>query len=663
MAAVNELVAVTTAGAVAVITIDSPPVNALSVRVRAELRAAIVASLADPVVQAVLITCAGRTFTVGADIRELENAADDESFFELQDLLDSSVKPIIAAIHGTALGGGLELAMTCHARVAPPSARCGLPEVHLGILPGAGGTQRLPRLVGAERALQMMAYGVQVPAAECLEMGLLDAVLPEEGWRAAALQFAQAWVEKGRPLTRVRDQQERVLGARAHPEIFSRFLTDNARRFRGLLAPPAIVRCVEAAVLRPFEEGMLLERKLSKDLMRGRQAATLQYVFGAERQAQKRPRSSPAVEARAVGAWNIGKVVIVGASAAAERFSAALVKGGCEPLGMDARTLVNVLASAPLDADLIVQPDGLADSDVLVAFDGTAGRTILASETLAEAVGAWAARIRRPQAAIGLHLLSVPGAGTLLEIVPGAQTAPEVTNTMLQWARQIRCAAVLVADRPEFCGIHFWRPLIEEAESLVMEGATPREVDEALEEFGLALGPFALCDELGLDGQGLVSRPDRLPVATQLRRCGRLGRRSSAGYFDYDAEGNAQPSPVVDELVKGLAQRQQTLPGSGRQEAIRERCLYRLINHCAYLLQARGVVRASDADIIAVKGFGWPAFRGGPLFYADEIGLRSVVQKLHQFELLRGEEFRPAPLLEQLSSAAQRISAVVGSGT
>jgi 3-hydroxyacyl-CoA dehydrogenase len=679
---INPVVALARAGEIALLTIDSPPVNALSAPVREGIVAGLRRAIDDPAVKAIVLICAGRTFIAGADIGEFGKPPKGPNLLEVEEVIEGSPKPVVAAIHGTALGGGLETALACHYRVAVPSARCGLPEVKLGILPGAGGTQRLPRLTGPEKALEMVNSGEPVGAPEALALGIVDALVGEGALREGALAFARTVVAEGRPLRRVRDLNHKVEAARGRPEIFEAFRTANARRFRGFKAPDYNIRCIEAAVNLPFHEGMAVERKLFEELVSGPQSAAQRYVFFAERQVWKIPDvpdDTPTIPVRRVGIVGAGTmgggiamnfanaglpVTIVearpealdrGLSVIRRNYESTARKGRITAEDVERRMglLSGSLDLASLaDCDLVIEAvfeDMALKKEVFATLDGVAKPgAILATNTSYLDVNEIAAVTKRPEAVLGTHFFSPANVMRLLEVVRGERTAKPVVATAMQLARRIGKVAVLVGVCHGFVGNRMLAERQREANRLVLEGAMPWDVDRVLYEFGFPMGPFAMSDLAGLDigWQRETSRGET--VRDILCERDRRGQKTGAGFYDYDENRTARPSAEVEQVILDLSARKGIARRSVGDQEILERCLYPMINEGAKILEEGIAQRASDIDIVWINGYGWPVYRGGPMYYGDEIGLPTVLDRMRAFEADLGAEFRPAALLERL---------------
>ena len=678
MAAINSVTELTRDGDIAVITLNSPPVNALSANVRDGLHDGFKAAIADDAVKAIVLICDGRTFIAGADISEFGGAQKGASLFDVQSMMENSPKPVIAAIHGTALGGGLEVALTAHYRVAVPSAKCGLPEVNLGLLPGAGGTQRLPRIVGAEKALEMMTSGAHVPAKECLAMGLVDSMAEEGKLLEGAVAFARKVLADKMPLKKVRDRE--VAGG--SPEVFAAFRKANARKFRGFKAPESNIKCIEAAATLPFEDGLKVERQLFMELMTGPQSAAQRYVFFAERLANKIPDVPddtaiiPVAKVGIIGAGTMGGGIAmnflnVGLPVTiVETKQEALDRG----LGVIRKNYENTAKRGRLTMEQVEQRMGLltgtlaledlADCDLVIEaiFENMAVKkevfgkldtivkqgAILATNTSALNIDEIATAVKRPEAVIGLHFFSPANVMRLLEIVRADHTSHSVIATSMQLAKKIGKVAVLVGVCPGFVGNRMLFQRQNQAQRLVMEGAMPWDVDRVLYDFGFPMGPFAMSDLAGLDIGWNKEASKGETIRDQLCELDRRGQKTGAGYYDYDENRNAIPSPVTEGIIKAFAQKQGLNQRDISDEEILERTIFPMINEGAKILEEGKAIRASDIDIVWINGYGWPVYRGGPMHYADLVGLPKVLERLKQYQNEMGDFFKPSPLLEKL---------------
>ena len=682
MTALNAVTDLSTEGEIAVLTLNSPPVNALSADVRDGLKAGIDQAVADPAVKAVVLICEGRTFIAGADISEFGRAPRGASLFEVQDTMEGASKPVIAASHGTALGGGLEVALVCHYRVAVPSAKFGLPEVNLGLLPGAGGTQRLPRVVGPEKALEMMTSGSQMSAKDALASGLVDEMVDGD-LRAGALAFARKVVAEGRPLTKVRDRNEKVEAARGRPELFAEFRKANARKFRGFMAPESNIKCIEAAVNLPFDEGLQVERKLFMELMTGTQSAAQRYVFFAERQVWKVPdvpEDTPTIPVNKVGIIGAGTmgggiamnfanvgipVTIVetkqealdrGLGVIRKNYENTAKRGRLKPEDVETRTglISGTLELETLgDCDLIIEAvfENMAvKKDIFGRLDAIAkDGAILATNTSALNIDEIATAVKRPEAVIGLHFFSPANVMRLLEVVRADHTSKPVIATSMQIAKKIGKIAALVGVTPGFVGNRMLAQRQREANKMVLEGAMPWDIDRVLYDFGFPMGPFAMSDLAGLDIGWSKETNKSETIRDKLCELDRRGQKTGAGFYDYDENRNAVPSPVTEGIIADMLQARGVNRRTFSDEEILQRCVFPMINEGAKILEEGKAIRASDIDIVWINGYGWPVYRGGPMFYGDTVGLQTVVDAMKRFQSEMGDDFAVSPLLERLA--------------
>jgi 3-hydroxyacyl-CoA dehydrogenase len=683
MTALTEMADLTVEDGIAVITIDNPPVNALSQGVRQGIKDGLEQCLSDDSVEAIVLICAGRTFIAGADITEFGGPPLEPGLHATLDEMENAAKPVVAAIHGTALGGGLETALCCHFRVSDSGARFGLPEVNLGLLPGAGGTQRLPRVVGPETALQMMTSGSQIGAAEALQHGLVDEII-EGDLRAGAIAFARKVVDEKRPLARIRDRDDKVLAARGKPELFDNFRKSIARKTRGFLAPEYNIRCVEAAVNLPFDEGMAVERKLFQELMSGSQSRAQQYFFFAERQAAKIPDipadtpEIPIARVGVVGAGTMGGGIAMNMANAGipvtivETSQEALDRG----LGVVRKNYENTAAKGRISAADVetlcglitgsLALEDLADSDLVIeaVFENMAVKkeifskldtilkpgAILASNTSALDLNEIASATARPEAVIGLHFFSPANVMKLLEVVRGEKTGKDVIKTCMAFARRIRKTAVLVGVCPGFVGNRILFKRQDQANRLILEGALPHQVDKVLYDFGLPMGPFQMSDLAGLDIGWSRETSKGESVRDVLCEQGRRGQKTGAGFYDYDEQRNPSPSPLVEKIILEFSGKAGIARRDISDQEILERCIYPMINEGAKILEEGIAIRASDIDVTWVYGYGWPVYRGGPMHYADSIGLDNIVAALRKYREQTGDSvWEPAPLLVKLA--------------
>ena len=682
MTAINPVTDLTVEGDVAIVTLNSPPVNALSQKVREGLHAAFQQACSDANAKAVVLICEGRTFIAGADITEFGGAMGGPSLQEVQDAIEGCSKPVVAAIHGTALGGGLEVALCCHYRVAVPSARVGLPEVNIGLLPGAGGTQRLPRIVGVEKALQMVTSGEHVPAKAANGMGLIDELVEEGKLREGAVAFAKKVVAEGRPLRKVRDNDDKIQEAKGKPEIFANFRKANARKFRGFMAPENNIKAIEAAVNLPFDQGLEAERKLFTELMMGPQSAAQRYYFFAERQAQKIPDVGddvPTLPVRSVGIIGAGtmgggiamnfanagipvKIVEVkpealerGLGVVRKNYERTASRGGITTQQVEERMnlIKGTLSMDDLaDVDLVIEAV-FERMDIKKDIFSNLDRickpgAILGTNTSGLNINEIASATKRPESVIGLHFFSPANVMKLLEIVRADHTSKEVIATSMKLAKQIGKIAVLVGVCPGFVGNRILGARQREAQKLVLEGAMPWDIDRVLYDFGFPMGPFAMSDLAGLDIGWVKEKSKGESIRDVLCEMDRRGQKTGAGYYDYDENRNAKPSPVTEKIINDFIVKSGRNPRKISDEEILERCIYPMINEGAKILEEGKALRASDIDVVWVNGYGWPVYRGGPMYYGDQVGLDKVLAKMKEFEATMGDVFKPAALLEKM---------------
>jgi 3-hydroxyacyl-CoA dehydrogenase len=687
MTEINSVTTLTRDGDIAILTLNSPPVNALSAKVREGLFEGFKAAGASDA-KAIVLICEGRTFIAGADISEFGGAMAGPSLFEVQDMMEGSPKPVIAAIHGTALGGGLEVALCAHYRVAVPSARVGLPEVALGLLPGAGGTQRLPRIVGVEAALDMVTSGRHVPAKQALAMGLVDELVEEGKLLEGAVAFARKAVAENKPLVKVRDNNAKLEAAKGHPEIFADFRKANARKFRGFMAPENNIKAVEAAVnSATFDEGLKVERSLFTELMMGAQSAAQRYYFFAERQANKIPDvpdDTPIRPIKKVGILGAGTmgggiamnflntgipVTIVEVQEAALERGLATIRKNYErsrTAKAEETEARMALLSGSLDFDKLADCDLIIEAvfermdikkDIFARLDKVAKPgAIMASNTSYLDIDEIASVTSRPQDVIGLHFFSPANVMKLLEIVRGEKTAKDVIATSMKLAKQIGKIAVLAGVCPGFIGNRMLSQRQREAQKLVMEGAMPWDIDRVLYAFGFPMGPFAMSDLAGLDIGWVKENSKGESIRDVLCEMDRRGQKTGAGYYDYDEKGAAKPSPVTEKIITDFIVKSGANPRKISDEEILERCVYPMINEGAKILEEGKAIRPSDVDVVWVNGYGWPVYRGGPMHYGDQVGADKVLAKMKEFQATMGDAFKPSALLEKLVADGKKFS-------
>ena len=689
MAAINSVTDLTREGDIAVLTVNSPPVNALSANVRDGLSAGIAQAAADPAVKAIVLICDGRTFIAGADISEFGKPPKGASLHDVQAAIEGGAKPVIAAIHGTAFGGGFELAQACHYRVAVPSAQFGQPEIKLGIIPGAGGTQRLPRLIGVEKALEANVSGNPFSAKLAHEWGAVDALVEEGKLREGALAFARKVIDTRMPLRKVRDLNDKIEAARGHREIFDKVRRDNARKYRGFEAWQAVIRAVEAAVDLPFDEGMKREREEFMNLVLTPQARAQRYVFFAERKVWKIadiPDTTPTLPIKKVGVIGAGTmgggismnflnvgipVTIVETAQPALDRGLATIRRNYENTAKkgrlkqsDVETRMGLLSSglnldALSDCDLIIEAvyeNMDIKKEVFRKLDKIAKPgAILASNTSYLNIDEIASVTGRPDHVLGMHFFSPANVMRLLEVVRGEKTAKPVIATVMQLARKIGKIAALVGVCHGFVGNRMLHQRQREAGKLILEGAMPWDVDRVIYDFGFPMGPFAMSDLAGLDIGWSKETSKSSTIREILCEMDRRGQKTGAGFYDYDESRNAKPSPVVEKIILDFAAKKGINRRTISDEEILERCIYPMINEGAKILEEGKAQRASDIDIVWINGYGWPVYRGGPMFYADLVGPEKVLAKMKNFEATMGEDFKPAPLVEKVVAEKKQL--------
>jgi 3-hydroxyacyl-CoA dehydrogenase len=682
MAAINPVAELTTHGDIAVLTLNAPPVNALSTAVRDGLKRGVEAANADSAIKAIIIICAGRTFIAGADISEFGKPPARPYLPEALDVIENASKPILAAVHGTALGGGFEVALTAHYRIAVPSAKFGLPEIKLGIFPGAGGTQRLPRLIGVEKALDIILSGNPFSASDAQKWGVIDALAEEGKLEQSALAFARTLIDGKAPLRKLRDLTDKIEAVRGKPEIFEAIRKANARKFRGFEAWRKAIDSVKNAVDLPFDEGMAAERKMFMELLAGVQSKAQRYVFFAERQAAKIPdvpddlAPRPVKTVGVIGAGTMGggismnflnagtPVTIVETSKEALDRGLSIIRKNYENTAKKGRMtqddvekrmalLTGTLdLSALADKDLVIEAvfeDMAIKKDIFGRLDAIAKPgAILASNTSYLNIDEIGAMTKRPQDVIGMHFFSPANVMRLLEVVRGEKTDKQVVATAMELSKKIGKIGVLVGVCHGFVGNRMLAQRQREANKLIIEGATPWDVDRVLYDFGFPMGPFAMSDLAGLDIGWSKEKSSSATIREILCEKGRRGQKTGAGFYDYDEARNPKPSTLVEEAIVDFAAKKGVNRRVISDEEILERCIYPMINEGAKILEEGKALRASDIDIVWINGYGWPVYRGGPMFYGDTVGLGKVLERMKTFQATMGDEFKPSALLERL---------------
>ncbi|MEO6433793.1 MAG: 3-hydroxyacyl-CoA dehydrogenase NAD-binding domain-containing protein, partial [Sphingomicrobium sp.] len=664
-------------GDILIILSNNPPVNALGAAVRKGLVAGIAEAEADDSVKAVVIACEGQTFFAGADVSEFgtPKAFEQPMLPQVVDIIEGCSKPVVAAIHGTAFGGGIEVALACHYRVAVPTAKLGTPEVKLGILPGAGGTQRLPRVGGVPLALEMCAGGAPIDAKRACEAGVIDRLV-EGDLLPHAVAYADE-VKDIRPLPKSSERQDKV--DNVDPAVFDEFLRANGRKMRGFEAPAKNVEAVRAATQKPYAEGVLDERRLFMELMNGGQARAQQYFFFAERKSNKiegLPEGTTARDIKHVGVIGAGTmgggismnflssgipVTIIemdrealdrGTGVMRKNYEATAAKGR---MSADQVAGAMALLTPTLEFDALAECDLIIEAvyesmdvkkDIFTRLDAIAKPgAILASNTSYLDVNEIAAATSRPQDVLGMHFFSPANIMKLLEVVRGAKTAPDVLMTAMQLGKKIKKVPVIAGVCHGFIGNRMLMPRQVEATKLLLEGATPEQIDRVHVEFGMPMGPFQMADLAGVD-IGWHRDPSRIEnVRDALAAEGRWGQKKQAGFYDYDDQRRPSPSARVQEIIDEFRAKEGVEKRDISDQEIIDRTLYTMVNEGAKTLEEGIAQRASDIDVVWVYGYGWPVYRGGPMHWADSEGLAKIVEGLKRQEARMGGDFSFSPLL------------------
>jgi 3-hydroxyacyl-CoA dehydrogenase len=688
----SELVSLRNEGDVAVIAIDNPPVNALSYAMRSGLVDALSRARADAGVKAIVIVCAGRTFIAGADIGEFGKPVRTPTTLDVIAAIEGSEKPVVAALHGTPLGGGLEVALACHYRVASPGTRPGLPEIKLGLMPGAGGTQRLPRLIGMDNAMGMILSGDQIAATDALEAGLVDAIV-EGDLTAAAVGFARD--KAGRPLVLAKQRDEKLAPDRADIEKFDAAAAAALKRSRGRKAPAAAIEALRGALTAPVDRALARERALFLELVASEESKAQRHIFFAEREASKLPEIAAIkpVEIRraaVIGAGTMGGGIAMcfanagitvqvveaddaalkrGLDTVAAHYRSASSRGTLtadDALARIARIAGTTDLGAVADADIVIEAvfeDMAIKQQVFGALDRIMKPgAVLATNTSYLDVDALARGTSRPEAIVGMHFFSPAHIMPLLEVVRSAATAPETLSVAIAVARKIGKIPVVVGVCHGFVGNRMHRVRGTEGERLLLDGALPQDVDAAMTEFGFPMGPFAAADLAGLDigwrmrkAQGLSA-----PIADLLCEQGRFGQKTGRGFYRY-ASGSRTPEPDLEvaELVAAERARRGAMSATISKDEIVERLMFPMINEGARILGEGIAQRPGDIDVIWVYGYGFPAWRGGPMHYADAVGLARIRDRLTAFAGRTGDAtLCPAPLLGKLADEGKGFAPV-----
>jgi 3-hydroxyacyl-CoA dehydrogenase len=691
---VSEVVKLERHDEVGIVTVNSPPVNALSAAVRGGILDGIKAAIADPAIKGIVLTCAGRTFIAGADITEFGKPPKAPALNDVLAEIENSPKPVVAAIHGTALGGGLEVALACHYRVAVKEAKLGLPEVKLGLLPGAGGTQRLPRAVGPELAVKMIVGGDPIGAAEALKHGLIEEIV--EGPASGGEAFVRKLIAEKRPLKRLRDDDSKLAAAKADRSIFTNAVAAMTKKSRGLEAPFAAADAVGYAIDLPFDEGLKKEREGFLKLVSSDQSKAQRYAFFAEREANKiagvpeGTKSRPVNRVAILGAGTMGGGIAM--SFANAGIPVTLIETGEEQLkrglGIMQKNWEATAARGGIPADApakrmalitgVVGIENVGDADLVIeaVFETMAVKkevfgkldqyakpgAVLASNTSYLNIDEIAKSTKRPQDVLGMHFFSPANVMKLCEIVRADKTAPDALVTAVTIARKIAKVPAVVGVCDGFVGNRMLAQRGKQAEKLLFEGALPQQVDAVVTKFGMPMGPFAMGDLAGLD-IGWRSRKDRgikSEIADALCEAGRFGQKTGKGYYKYEAGSRAPlPDPEVEKLID------ETLLRLGRKkrvvsdEEILERMMYPMINEGAKILEEGIAARPSDIDVVWLYGYGWPIYRGGPMFWADSVGLKHIADRLSFYAKETNDpSLEPAPLLKKLAAEGKTFASL-----
>ncbi len=690
----TDAVSVSHRDGIAVLTLHNPPVNGLGFAVRVGLAQAIDAVSGDANVKGIVLTGSGKMFSGGADIREFGRTPPEGTppLPDLIDRLEALDTPVVAAIHGVALGGGCELTLGFHVRLAAQGTRIGLPEVTLGILPGAGGTQRMPRLIGVPAALDMIVSGKMLPTAKAASLGILDEVVDGDVVEAAVAR-ARELVDAGSPIRRASALDERLIEARDNPGLFDKFRKKMARRARGFNAPYACVDCVEAAVSKPLAEGLAYERARFLELVASDQSKAQRHAFFAEREVAKIPdvpKDTPtqAVDTAAViGCGTMGggiamnfanagipvkvfevsqEAIDKGMTTITKNYAATVSKGRLSQAAMDQRL---GLISTTLDYADLAQADVVIEAvfenmDIKKKVFGTLDttckpETILATNTSTLDVDEIASATARPDKVLGTHFFSPANVMKLMENVRGQASSPETIATIMGLSKRIGKIGVLVGVCDGFVGNRMLYAYRRQADFLLEEGATPQQIDKVIYDFGLPMGPFTMADLAGLDvgwrirqGQA-ATRPKHLrysTIADRICEMGRFGQKTSAGWYRYEA-GNRTPipDPEIEQLIESISAEQGITRREVTDQEILERCMYPLVNEGAKILEEGLALRASDIDVVWMNGYGFPRFRGGPMFWADLVGVKTIYGVMSRLHDEHGDWLEPSPLLKRLA--------------
>ncbi|HMF91684.1 MAG TPA: 3-hydroxyacyl-CoA dehydrogenase NAD-binding domain-containing protein [Candidatus Angelobacter sp.] len=697
----SDLVQLTKDQDIAIITIVNPPVNALSPGVPEGISAAIEQIGKDSSVKAAVLIGSGSTFVAGADIKEFIKITSGKAkpsleFVPMLRRIEDCPKPVVMAIHGQAFGGGLELAMAGHYRVAVPGAQVGQPEVKLGIIPGAAGTQRLPRLAGVAKAVEMCSEGNPIKAEEALKLGIVDRLI-EGDLLAGAVAFARDVA--GKPAPKTRERAEKLGAPEQDSQVFAAARENARKKQRGMTAPLAAIDAVEAATKLPFDQGCDVERKLFMDCLYSEQSKALIHVFFGEREVAKIPdvpKETPTIPVKSagvVGAGTMGGGIAMvfanagipvllketdqaaldrGMTTIRKNYENSVKRGRFTPQSVEERLRL-------ITPTLSYEGFGQADMVIEAVFEGMAlkkqvfaeldrvckSNVILASNTSTLSIDEIAHATSRPQAVIGTHFFSPANVMRLLEIVRGKATSKEVVATCMQFSKKLGKVGVLVGNCRGFVGNRMFGPYRREAQFLAEEGASVEAVDGALYEFGMAMGPMAVGDLAGLDVGWRIRKEYRhlekpgvrQPIAEdKLCEMGRYGQKTGAGWYKYDENRRAISDPEVARLVSQWAAEAGIRQRHISKEEIIDRCIYALVNEGARILEEGYALRPVDIDLIYLTGYGFPSYRGGPMWYADTVGLKKVYSRICELQADHGAWWEPAPLLKKLAEEGKKFA-------
>lgn len=687
----SELVSLTKNGSIGVITVNNPPVNALSPGVPEGLVDCVEAGNADDAIEAMVLIGGGRGFIAGADIKHLGKPRSEKSL-RMREVIETSGKPIVAAIHGHALGGGLEVALLCNYRVAVSSAKVGLPEVLIGVIPGAGGTQRLPRVAGPEAALDMIVTGRHVPAAEANTLGILDAVVSDDALEAEAIEFAKK-VAGDLPPPQVRNRNEKTGAFKGDSTIFEAMRKKIARKARNQRAPYACIEAVEAAVNLPFDEGVDKERELFSEVVNADEAKSLRYAFFSERAARKIPgvpketKARPVSEVAIIGAGTMGSGIAMACANAGvpvkilelnaeamdrgmgrirSTYETSVKRGSISQAQMDERlgrieavSEYAALSNSDFAIEAVFEDMGVKEQ-VFNALDAVMKEgAIMATNSSALSIDTIAGFTKRPSDVLGTHFFSPANVMKLLEIVRGDATAPDVITTAMDLGRRIDKTVAVCGNCYGFVANRSRAPFGIETSALLLEGASPSQVDRVMFEFGYPVGPFVVNDIAGIDVGYMVRQTKKAedpenyepnPVADRLYEMGRLGQKTGAGFYRYEpGDRTPHPDPEVDAVIDEVAKAQ----GLERRELTDQEILHRLlfssVNEAARILEEGHAYRPSDVDVMWIGGFNFPRYRGGLMYWADQIGVAEIYRQIRNWEQQYGKRWKPAPLLVELA--------------